>query len=80
MTDVMDIIYILMSLALSIGVALCLIAKLLEKSNNIGDSYSSFDDHVHTLIKREASHTYNDYTRGMEFIVAYGEDPFEKEV
>ena len=30
MTDVMDIIYILMSLALSIGVALCLIAKLLR--------------------------------------------------
>ena len=75
MADVLDFIYILMSLGISVGAAFCIVAKVISRSNNIGDSCNTLDFHVRKLIDKDAAHTYNDYTEGMTFIHAYGEAP-----
>ena len=60
------------------GGALFIVTKILDKSNNIGDSYGMFDDHSRSVIYEEAPRSDIGLEEGRRYLVTFGDNPFEE--
>ena len=76
--SVYDIIYILCAVVMALAVTLSIMAKLLSNSNNMGDSYNTFDDHVPKIYK-ESSRVYDNRKRANAFVIEMGRNPYEND-
>lgn len=71
------IMYCVLGLACAFGITLYVIMKLLNRSNNIGDSYGSFDDYSRTVIHMEINHDDIGLDWGRMYLKTYGETNYE---
>lgn len=55
------------------------VMTLLNKSNNIGDSYNSFDDHCKSVIHHDAEKDDISLESGRRYLVTFGNSPFESD-
>ena len=61
------------------GGSLFIVTRILDRSNNIGDSYGSFDDHCRSVIHEEAERDDISLDEGRRYLIAYGNSPFESD-
>ncbi len=73
-----DFIYTLCAFVMALAVTLVIMAKFLDRSNNMGDSSNTFNDHV-PRIYSESARTHESRKRANDFVLEYGRNPFEND-
>lgn len=69
--------YYVFAVACAFGITLYIIIRLLNKSNNIGAGYGSFDEYCNTFIHRELDLDDIGISAGRRYLWEHGESPFE---
>lgn len=64
-------------IACAAGIALSVVTKFLDESNNLGDSYGSFDDHCRTVLFEEERRSDISYNEARRFLSLTGDNPFD---
>ena len=75
---VYDLIYVLCAIVMALGAAMIIMSKLLNESNNLGDSSDTFDDHVPKIYK-ESRRTHETQKSANDFVLEYGRNPYEND-
>ena len=73
------LIYILFALAAAVAGTLYIVIMILYKSNNIGDSYGSFNNYVKSDIHSDIWRDDITWEIGRQYLIRWGESPFEND-
>ena len=72
-----SILYWAFGLIMAAGFTMFVVMTLLDRSNNIGDSYNSFDDHCRSTINTNIGKNDISLEEGRRYLISYGDSPFE---